>query len=217
MGPLVDAAVACATELLGEGSERWRHSRGVAERAADLSVTVSMQERQLLVAAAWVHDIGYADDVKDLGFHPVDGGRYLLSKGWDARVAALVAHHSGARFVAGVRGLEGEIASFPFEESPVSDALTYADQTIGPGGQFMQLDERVADVLRRHGPESPNARAHPRRGPYLHEVAARMGERLSEPSGPPACDVRQESSRGAASGTSEAAGFAGADDSRLRR
>ena len=36
-GPLVDAAAACAGEMLGEGTERWRQCRGEAERAAVLA------------------------------------------------------------------------------------------------------------------------------------------------------------------------------------
>ena len=181
VGPVVDGAAAFAAQSLGEESKRWRHSRAVAQRAANLSATVPTEDRQLLVAAAWLHDIGYADQAKDTGFHPVDGARFLVSTGWDPRLAALVAHHSGARFVAAVRGLEHALAPFPFEDTPVADALTYADQTVGPDGQSMQLDDRIADVLRRHGPDSPNARAHPRRGPYLHVVAGRMRARLNEP------------------------------------
>ncbi len=153
IGPLVDDAASCAAGLLGRGSERWRHCRGVAERAGGLAVAVPPQDRELLVAAAWVHDIGYADE--DTGFHPIDGARYLQANGWDRRLAALVAHHSGARFVAHVRGLDTQTRVFEFEQSPIADALTYADQTVGPGGASMDLDERTADVLQRHGPDSP--------------------------------------------------------------
>ena len=42
----------------------------------------------------------------------------------------------------------------------------------------MELDEQIADVLQRHGPDSPNARAHSRRGPYLHQVEERLLLRL---------------------------------------
>lgn len=40
-------------------------------------------------------------------------------------------HHSGARFVARVRGLAAELTEFPFMEDALTDALTYADQTAG--------------------------------------------------------------------------------------
>ena len=68
---------------------------------------------------------------------------------------------------------------FPFAEDEVSDALTTADQTVGPGGGAMRITERIADMLLRHGPDSPNALAHARREPYLLAAAHRVAARLS--------------------------------------
>ena len=36
----------------------------------------------------------------------------------------------------------------------------------------------MSDMLRRHGPNSPNALAHPLREPYIRAAAARVAERL---------------------------------------
>ena len=33
------------------------------------------------MAAAWLHDIGYAEELLDTGFHPLDGARFLASAG----------------------------------------------------------------------------------------------------------------------------------------
>ena len=93
-----------------------------------------------------------------------------------AEAASLVAHHSGARFVAGVRSLDQQLSTFEFSESAISDALTTADQTIGPNGRPMTLDERMEDMLRRHGLDSPNARAHAQRVPYLRQAVRRTLE-----------------------------------------
>jgi len=81
-----------------------------------------------------------------------------------------VAHHSGARFVADVRGLSDELRRYRFQEDGVSDALAYADQTIGPDGIQVSLPQRIAEVLDRHGPYSPNVRA-------------RVEQRLTGPTG----------------------------------
>jgi hypothetical protein len=43
----------------------------------------------------------------------------------------------------------------------------------------MTLQERVTNMLERHGPDSPNAQAHDLRWPYLLEVAERVEQRLS--------------------------------------
>jgi hypothetical protein len=42
----------------------------------------------------------------------------------------------------------------------------------------MTVPERIDDMLARHGEDSPNARAHSKRGPYLVEAARRVARRL---------------------------------------
>jgi hypothetical protein len=37
-------------------------------------VTVPAADRPVLIAAAWLHDIGYAPGLPETGFHPLDGG-----------------------------------------------------------------------------------------------------------------------------------------------
>src|SRR6476646_2282426 len=97
--PLVTRARVRAREILRKDMpERWQHTQGVARRAAELSVTVAEGARPLLVAAAWLHDIGYAPTLKRTGLHPLDGGLYLRKQRWDEALCALMAHHSGARF-----------------------------------------------------------------------------------------------------------------------
>ena len=169
-----------ARALLADLPERWRHTVGVARRAEHLSGTLpDATDAETLVAAAWLHDIGYADALRDTGFHPVDGALYLRCLGWPHRIAGLVAHHSAALCVADVRGLTDRLAPFPRERSAVADALTYADQTVGPDGHIMEFDQRLDDMLRRHGPGSPNAVAHRRRAPVLRAAVRRVEQRLS--------------------------------------
>jgi putative nucleotidyltransferase with HDIG domain len=172
-----DAARDLARELLAGLPVRWTHTTGVAHRAEEVAETIGSDDADLLVASAWLHDIGYADLIRDTGFHPLDGGRYLRREGWPDRLGALVAHHSGACYVAEVRGLS--LAEFPREQSALADALTYADQTIGPDGRTMTVPDRIANMLARHGPQSPNALAQPRRTPFLLGVAARVEARLA--------------------------------------
>src|SRR4051794_6919676 len=102
---LVHDARDLAERVLAGQPERWRHTIGVARRAEDLASAVPGDDLELLVAAAWLHDIGYAESVRDSGFHPLDGARYLAARLWPPRLNALVAHHSGADFQAEARGL----------------------------------------------------------------------------------------------------------------
>ena len=174
---LAHAAERTARLLLGDMGDRWRHTRGVAARAAELAVLLDV-DADLLVASAWLHDIGYAGCAHDTGFHPIDGARHLAARGWPAPVTGLVAHHSGARFVAAARGLARALDAHPDGPAPVSDALTYADQTVGPDGVRVSVEQRRAEMLRRHGPASWNARVDHLRGPHLLAVARRVELRL---------------------------------------
>jgi putative nucleotidyltransferase with HDIG domain len=167
-----------AERLLGATGDRWQHTVGVADRAADLAMRLRL-DADVLVAAAWLHDIGYARAAVVTGFHPLDGARYLARLAWPRRIVGLVAQHSGARYVAAARGLADLLAAYPDEGGPMADALTYADQTVGPAGERLDRRERYAEMLRRHGPDSWNARVDDVRRPYLDAVAGRVERRLA--------------------------------------
>ena len=176
----VSVARALAETLLGDTGDRWSHTIGVAHRAEELSVTVPPADREVLVVAAWLHDIGYSRPLYLTGFHPLDGATHLVRLGWPVRVAALVAHHSGAHFAAAEHGLSAELAEYPDECSAVTDALCYADQSVGPSGQRLPIRVRMAEMLARHGAGSVQARIHGVRGPYLLAAADRVERRLAE-------------------------------------
>jgi putative nucleotidyltransferase with HDIG domain len=175
---LVTAAEAVAVEVLRDLPERLLHSAGVARRATELRPTVDPADRDLLVAAAWLHDVGYGADAQATGLHSVDGAAYLRRHGWPERICALVAHHSCAVLSARARGLDGLLAEFAEEKTAVADALTYADQTAGPRGQRVTIDERMSEMLARHGQDSVQAQIHPVREPQLRAIARRVEDRL---------------------------------------
>ena len=165
--------------VLATNPERMRHSSWVAARAVALAGAVEDGDVTLLIAAAWLHDIGYSQALRQTGFHPLDGALFLKSRDWDPRLCGLVAHHSGSRFIATATGLDSVMDEFSHVEDAVSDALTIADQTVGPNGQLLTLDERMRDMLERHGPDSPHARAHPQREAYLRAAQQRVTARLA--------------------------------------
>ena len=176
----VEHARSVAADLLGNNEDRWRHTVGVAEYAATLTVIVPAEEGEVLVAAAWLHDIGYSPTLRETGLHPLDGAAHLDRHGWSPRISALVAHHSGNRFLAHARGLDDVLSRYPDEQSVVSDALTYADQRIGPYGQHMSIQARLADKITRHGPASVQAQVRSERDPYLIAIGERVERRLRD-------------------------------------
>jgi putative nucleotidyltransferase with HDIG domain len=168
-----------AARWVGPLGDRWLHTAGVASRAAEVAGPLGL-DADVLVAAAWLHDIGYARVAVTTGFHPLDGARFLAGQLWPRRVVGLVAQHSAARFVATAVGLGSALAAYPDEGGLMSDALTYADQTVGPTGRRMTPEQRHTEMVLRHGPRSWNARVDHLRGPVLRAAAARVERRLAQ-------------------------------------
>jgi hypothetical protein len=168
-----------AEQLLAPLGDRWAHVEGVARRAGRVSVVLPLSERDVLVAAAWLHDLGYAPSLMKTGLHALDGARRLRALGQE-RLAALVAYHSGSRHEAELRGLAAELAAFDDEASDTSMALTYCDMTTNAIGEVVTFPERLADVERRYGADHlvPQAlrRARPEIERSIHLVEARFRE-----------------------------------------
>ncbi|GAA5082358.1 hypothetical protein HNP84_003931 [Thermocatellispora tengchongensis] len=133
---------------------RWAHTQGVARRAESLAVILG-DEADTLVAAAYLHDIGYAPDLVDTGMHQLDGARYLrdVAKA-DNTLCRLVAHHSCAVMEAGQRHLFDALTSEFDEEHPeLAEALTYCDMTTDPDGRHLDVIDRLAEIHTRYGPD----------------------------------------------------------------
>jgi hypothetical protein len=139
-----------AEELLAPLGDRWAHVQGVVRQAERVAAILPAEEREVLVAAAYLHDLGYAPALIDTGFHGLDGARHLRALGHE-RLAGLVAYHSGAWGEAELRGLTVELAEFLDEASATSMALTYCDMTTGPAGEVITYEERLAGVEERYG------------------------------------------------------------------
>ncbi|MFL5627855.1 MAG: HD domain-containing protein [Ktedonobacteraceae bacterium] len=174
---LVNWATECATSLLSSLGNRWLHVQGVVKCANQVSEVLSEDDRPYLIAAAYLHDIGYAPSLKKTGFHPLDGAIYLRSLGHE-RLASLVAHHSGARFEAQLRGYAVELDAFPRERSATADALTYCDLTTGPLGEYISLKERAQDIFSRYGDSDIVAQAFRQAMPSVSLAVARTTLRL---------------------------------------
>ena len=169
-----------AEDLLEPLGARWAHVQAVAEQAGRIALAVlPADERETLIAAAWLHDIGYAPALATTGLHPLDGARHLEALGVDRRLCCLVAHHSGASFEAEERGYAAELAAFEQEDSPVMDALIYADMTTGPAGQRLAFGARIAEILERYPPDHPVHRAISRSRPALAATVERTARQLA--------------------------------------
>lgn len=150
MSSMVMSAKSEARRLVGPLGRRWAHVQSVAASADGVAATLGL-DAEMLVAAAWLHDVGYAEELRDTGFHPVDGARFLRRTGWSEEVVRLVAHHSCSRFEAELRGLGDALGEFPRPSLELEHALCFCDMTTGPAGDRVTVTGRLAEIQARYG------------------------------------------------------------------
>jgi hypothetical protein len=177
-------AQALARSLLGDVGTRWEHVRTAGATAARLSVLFDDHEAALLVAAATLHDIGYAPGLAHTGFHPLDGALYLESRELPHRLVGLVAHHSEAEMLGPQFGVHDLSDRFHRERTLLADALVYADMHSAPDGQPIRAEHRLADIARRKPDPVEHARAQRLRA-SMARVGAALSERAETPAGSP--------------------------------
>jgi HD superfamily phosphodiesterase len=137
-------------------------------------------DADLLEAAAWLHDIGYAPDLAKTGFHPLDGARYLRDvEHADPRLCCLVGQHSCAEIEAEERGLADDLArEFPRVDAVLEDALAYCDMTTTPTGHVVTVHDRLSEIVERYGPGNIVTRFIRKAEPDLVSSVTRTQSRL---------------------------------------
>ncbi|MGI5203266.1 HD domain-containing protein [Spirillospora sp. CA-108201] len=158
---------------------RWAHTQGVARQARTLAPILG-DKADLLEAAAWLHDIGYAPDLVRTGFHPLDGARYLRNiHQADDHLCRLVAHHSCALVEARERGLAESLSSeYGMEPPELTEPLIYCDMTTSPDGENLRVEDRLSEILRRYGDGHLVARSIKVSSPELIDAVYRVSKNL---------------------------------------
>lgn len=177
-----ETAFETSERLLSEAlPRRWEHVQAVGRKALEVGGQLfSAADADALAMAAILHDVGYSPALVKTGFHPLDGARWLRSKGWDERVTALVAHHSCATIEAEERGLRKELETeFPNEDSAITQALWFCDMTTGPDGNDLKVETRLAEILERYGPDHVVTRFIRRARPVILEAVRQTEQRLA--------------------------------------
>jgi hypothetical protein len=148
--PTPTQAAALAAGLLGDVGTKLAHVLRAGSIASQLTVLFDDREAALLVAAATLHDIGYSPRIARTGFHPLDGGIYLASRGLNLRLAGLVANHSLAYINAPAHGIHNLEDMFPRETGLLADALMFADMHSAPNGAWVRGADRISEIAGRH-------------------------------------------------------------------
>ena len=179
-------ALASWTEPLAKGllqqplPRSWAHVQGVAARARSLA-SVLGADADLLEAAAWLHDIGYAPGLATTGLHALDGARYLRdAQHAYAMLCRLVAYHSCAIVEAGQRGL-ADVLGLEFEPAPqaLSSVLTYCDMTTSPDGELVPVERRLAEIHHRYRPGHVVSRSIQRATPMILRAVEEVQDRAT--------------------------------------
>jgi HD domain len=160
---------------------RWAHVQGVAARARGLAQVLGA-DADLMEAAAWLHDIGYAPALTLTGLHQLDGARYLRdAQHADALLCRLVARHSCAIIEAEERGL-ADVLSLEFEPAPdaLSSVLTYCDMTTSPDGELVPVDRRLTEIHDRYGPGHLVSRSIQRTTPMVLRAVEQVHHRAAQ-------------------------------------
>lgn len=136
------------------------HVRGVAQQAARLAIAASLDDepRQLLLRAAWSHDIGLSVPG---AFAPTAGAR-MLRRGGSEGLARMVAHQVGAAYEVILRGLPALTPEFPAPHGvarEVAQLLDIAILTTGQDGAPSSPAARVRTLVAHRGADDPSVRA----------------------------------------------------------
>ena len=87
---MITRAKGVAEVELASMSGRLAHVNGIAATADKVASSLLCDQRNEVVAAAWLHDVGYGPRVRNSGFHPLDGAAFLRSEGFPDVVLSLV-------------------------------------------------------------------------------------------------------------------------------
>lgn len=149
-GQLVRRAGSLAARLLADDPTRLAHVRSAAWHAGLAAGHLPAVQRDTVVAAAWLHDIGYLPALARTGFHPLDGALHLIRSGWPDEVARLVAHHSFSRLTAPFFGVAHHLAVIEPVLGSMADVLVFADVVSGRDGTGVAPEDRIAEMRYRH-------------------------------------------------------------------
>ena len=167
-----------SSELL---PRRWAHVQGVAARARSLAPVLGA-DADLLEAAAWLHDIGYAPEVAVTGLHELDGARYLRdTQHADAILCRLAAHRSCAIVEAEERGL-ADVLSSEFDPAPdvLAGVLTCCDMTTSPDSEPVPVERRLAEIHDRYSPGHLVSRSMRRATPMILSAVKQVHNRAAQ-------------------------------------
>lgn len=166
------------TSLEHVAPRRWRHVDGATRLAEEVAPALG-EDGDLLVAAVAAAGAGWAPQYAETGFASLDGARLVERLGGPPRLSALVAHYIASAFEADLRGLGEPYVAYEDEQTAVRDALWYCDLSVGPDGDRIEPEARLAEVAVRYGDDPIVGQWLEHCGPQLIQACVRTRKLLS--------------------------------------
>lgn len=117
---------------------------------------VEVAKKSQYKEAAYLHDIGYAVEANQMGFHPLDGALYALENGFSSTIIKAVMYHSSSHEEALVMGglfkevYEKTKGFLTEKDKRVIEEVTYHDLTTSKDGRTVSFEERIREIEKRH-------------------------------------------------------------------
>lgn len=149
-----------------ENISRLNHIKMVVSNIKELSnlCDLSSKSYDILLASAYLHDIGYLNTLNKFNFHAYDGYVYLLNKGFDISVCNLVLHHTYSELLDVITSdtkkevldcyRSNKLVNLSSEEMYLFKLLSLADMTSDGKGNKVTIAERIEDIRFRYGKDS---------------------------------------------------------------
>lgn len=153
----IEEAKQLVDTLLADNLNRTAHIYGVVSIVKDLCVQygLSEEETNLAIQSAYLHDIGYAEDLNLNNFHAVDGFEFLKKNGWHDVVSMVALHHTYSGLLAKMsrEDLTHYYSKYPLTEEFMKYffIVTEADLQTSGKGITVSFEERIADIQDRYG------------------------------------------------------------------
>lgn len=155
-----DSAKNVLFHLLRNQDNRLKHTLTVVKNCESIAeyLKLDKDKKDLLLISAYLHDIGYSEDIAKTGFHPYDGYQYLKDNFWSHNICQLVLRHSEASSLPHPEGISlKDVYSGSLKEDLylLYKILTVADMTSEFDGKVTTVESRYLGIMNRYGIESP--------------------------------------------------------------
>lgn len=155
-------------EKLKGNENRKKHIYQVVENVKEIikieNIEVNSDLYNKLIASAYLHDIGYSEELNKFNFHAYDGYKYLLDNEYDKSVLKVILHHTYSELLYYIQGEDRlvitetynkiPLTSFTKEEDYIFKLLTLADMKSNYKGEKVTVADRISDIYDRYGEDS---------------------------------------------------------------